>query len=218
MTEASAFAFDHVGERLQRSLVGAGHGFATTAIIKQGIHGLLQHALFIAHDDVRRLQFQKTTQTVVTVDHPTIEVVQVGGGEASAIQRNERAQFGGQYRQNLEDHPIRLHPGLVKTFKHLESLGDFLDLGFRRGFRELGAQLFDFGLQIDLAQEFTNALGTHHGHKAITILLLLSKVVVFRHDLAALERGHVGMDHHKGFKVKHPFDVTKGHVENHAQT
>ena len=48
LAEAAALALDHVGERLERALVGAGHRLAAAAVVEQRVDGLLQHALLVA--------------------------------------------------------------------------------------------------------------------------------------------------------------------------
>ena len=45
LTEAALLALEHVGQGLQRAVVGAGDGAAAAAVVDEGIHGLLQHAL-----------------------------------------------------------------------------------------------------------------------------------------------------------------------------
>jgi hypothetical protein len=97
LTETSALALDHVGQRLQRTLVGTGHRLAATAVVEQGVYRLLQHALFVADDDFRRLQLEQPLQTVVPVDDATVEIVQVGGCEAAAIERDQRTQVRRQH-------------------------------------------------------------------------------------------------------------------------
>ena len=67
LTEAAALTFDHVGQRLQRTLGRTGHGFAAAAVVQQRVNSFLQHAFFIADDDVRSLELKKTLQTIVTV-------------------------------------------------------------------------------------------------------------------------------------------------------
>ena len=57
LTEAAGLTLDHVGKRLQRALVGTGHRLTAAAVIEEAVDGFLQHALFIAHDDVRGLKF-----------------------------------------------------------------------------------------------------------------------------------------------------------------
>src|SRR5690606_19442738 len=92
LTETTLLALDHVGQGLERTLVGTGNGTTTTTVVEQRVHGFLQHALFVAHDDVRRRQIQQALQTVVTVDDTTIEVVQIGSGETATVQRHQRTQ------------------------------------------------------------------------------------------------------------------------------
>src|SRR5690606_14063515 len=67
LAEATLLALEHVGERLQRTLVGTGDGAATPAVVEQRINSFLQHTLFIADDDVRRTQLNEALQAVVAV-------------------------------------------------------------------------------------------------------------------------------------------------------
>src|SRR4029079_6566860 len=92
LAEAALLALQHVGERLQRPLVGASDDPAAPAIIEQRMYGFLQHALLVPHDDVGRAQLDEALQPIVAVDDAAVEVVEVGGGEAAAIERDERPQ------------------------------------------------------------------------------------------------------------------------------
>jgi len=157
LAETPALALDHVGERLERPLVGAGHRLAAPAVVEQRIDRLLQHALLVAHDDVGCLEFEQALESVVTVDDAAVEIVEIRGGEAPAVERHERTQIGRQHGQHLEDHPLRAHSGLVEGFQHLEPLADLLDLGIRAGGFELAAQLLDLALDVERAQEFADA-------------------------------------------------------------
>ena len=56
LAEPALLALDHVGERLQRPLVRARDRAATAAVVEQRVHRLLEHALLVAHDDVRCVQ------------------------------------------------------------------------------------------------------------------------------------------------------------------
>ena len=56
LAEAALLALERVGQRLERAVVGAAQHAAAAAVIEQRVHGFLQHALFVAHDDVRRVQ------------------------------------------------------------------------------------------------------------------------------------------------------------------
>ena len=169
LTEPALLALDHVGERLQRALVGSRDGAATTTVVEQRIHRFLQHALFVAHDDVWRAQFKQAAQTVVAVDNATVEVVQVGGGEAAAIQRNERAQIRREHRQDGEYHPLGLVTGVHEGLDELQALGQTLDLGLRRGGGHVLADAHHFFRQIHCLQQFMDGFGTHEGTEIVAM-------------------------------------------------
>ena len=152
LAETSALALDHIGERLERPLVGARHRLATTAIVEQRVDRFLQHALFVANDDVRRFQLEQALQPVVAVDDAPIQIVQVGGREPAAIEWHQRAQLRRKDRKHFEDHPFRLDARLVERFEHLQPLGDLLDLGVGAGGLELLPELVDLGVDLERLQ------------------------------------------------------------------
>jgi hypothetical protein len=95
LAETALLALEGVGERFQRAVVGAAQHAAAAAVIEQRVDGFLQHALFVAHDHVRGVQLDQLLQPVVAVDHAAVQVVQIGGGEASAIERHQGRSSGG---------------------------------------------------------------------------------------------------------------------------
>jgi hypothetical protein len=107
LAEPALLALEHVGERLQRTLVGAGDDAAAAAVVEQRVDGLLQHALLVADDDARRAQFDQPLQAVVAVDDAAVEIVQVRRREAAAIERHQRTQVRRDHRDDLHDHPFR---------------------------------------------------------------------------------------------------------------
>ncbi len=161
LTEATALALDHVGERLQRTLVGARHRLAATAVVEQRIDRFLQHALLVAHDDLRRFQFKQTLQPVVAVDHAAIQIVQIRCRKATTIERHQRTQLGRKHRKHFENHPLRLDARALKAFEHFQPLRELLDLRFRTGFRQILAQRLDFFVDVDAAQQLANRFGAH---------------------------------------------------------
>ena len=132
LTEAALLALEHVRERLQRALVGAGDDPAAAAVVKERIDRFLQHPLLVAHDDVGRAQLDQPLEAVVAVDDPAIEIVEVRGGEAAAIQRHQRAQFRRDHRADRHHHPFRAVAGFEERLDDLEPLDDLLGLQARR--------------------------------------------------------------------------------------
>ncbi len=218
LTETTALALDHVSERLQRTLVRARHRLAATTVVEQRVDGFLQHPLFVADDDFRRLQLEQTLQPVVTVDHAAIQVVQVRRRETAAIERHERTQFRRQHRQHFEDHPLGLDARTLECLEDLQALRVLLDLRFRARVLQLGAQRLDLLVDVDRAQQFTHAFRAHFGTEFVAVFLDLVVVILLGHDLPRLQRRHARFDHHVRFEVQHAFDVAQRHVEHHAQT
>ena len=216
LAEAAALAFDHVGQRLEGALVGASHGLAAAAVVEQAVNGFLQHAFFVARNDLRRLQLQQTAQTAVAVDHPAIQVIEVRGRKAATVQGHQGAQIGRQHRQHRQHHPLWLDAGLLESFQHFEALGIFLDLDFRT--RQVTTQALDFGIDFDALEQFANAFCAHLGDKFVAKLFELGIVIVLGHDAVLLQRRHARIGDHIGFKVKHALNVAQGHVQHQAQT
>ena len=152
LTETAAFTFDHFGQRFQRTLVRTRHCFTTASVVEQRINRFLQHALFVARDDFRRAQFHQTLQTVVTIDHAAVQIVQIRGRETTAVQRDQRTQFRRQHRQHFHDHPVRLDAGTLEGFEYFQTLRVFLDFRFGFGFTQIRAQLFRFTIDVDGTQ------------------------------------------------------------------
>ena len=130
LAEAALLALEHVGERFQRPLVGAGDDAPAPAIVEQRVDQLLQHALFIADDDVRRAQLHQPLQAIVAVDDAAVEIVEVGGREAPAVERHQGPEVGRNDRHLGQDHPFGLVAGVDERLDDLQALGEALGLQF----------------------------------------------------------------------------------------
>ena len=123
LTETALLAFERIGERLERAVVRAAQHAATAAVIEQRVDGFLQHALFVAHDHVRRVQLDQLLETIVAVDDAAVQIVQIGGREAAAIERNQGAQLRRNHREHVQNHPFRLVAGFAEALGHAQALG-----------------------------------------------------------------------------------------------
>src|SRR3984893_18253614 len=93
LAEAALLALESIGQGLERAVVGAAQNTATAAVVEQSVNRFLKHALFVAHDYVGRAELHEFLQAVVAVDYAAIEIIEIGRGEAAAIERYERAQL-----------------------------------------------------------------------------------------------------------------------------
>ena len=218
LTEASLLALQRVGERLQRTIVGATQHAATASVVEQRVDGFLQHALFVAHDDFRRVQVHQLLQPVVAVDDAAIEIVQIGSGEAAAIQRNQRAQLRRNDRDHVENHPLRLVAGLAEGLDHFQALG-VLELLLQRGLvlhllAQFDRELFD----VDALEQFLDRFGAHHGLEAGGTVLLVefAELGFVLDDFALFHRSIAGIDDDVGFEVEDGLELAQRDVEQVA--
>ncbi len=214
LTEPALLALEHIGQRFQRTLVGAGDHAAATAIVEQGVDGFLQHPLFVADDDVRRAQLDQALEAVVPVDDAAIQVVEVRRGEPAAVQRDERAQFRRNDRHDGQDHPFRLVAGKHEGFDELGALGELFQLQFGAGLTHLLAHLLHFFFQIHRGEDFADRFRADAGGESVLAVLVDGFVILFLgEDLVLLKRGQARFDHHIAFKVEHALHILEGHVQ-----
>ena len=108
LTETTLFTFQHIGQGFERTVVWTGYRSAVTSVVDEGIDRFLKHSLFVANDDVRSAQFDQLFQTVVTVDNSAVQIIQVTGSKASAVELNHWTDIRWDNRNNIHDHPGRL--------------------------------------------------------------------------------------------------------------
>src|SRR2546423_6937807 len=90
LTEASLLALQRVAQGFERAVVDPAEHATAASVVEQGVHGLLKHALLVAHDDFGRAKLHELLQTVVAVDDAAVAAVQVGPCQASAALGYER--------------------------------------------------------------------------------------------------------------------------------
>ncbi len=217
LAEAALLALEHVGQRLERTLVRAGDHPAAAAIVEQRIDRFLQHALFVAHDDVGRAQFHQALEAVVAVDDAAIEVVEIRRREAAAVERHQRAQFGRDDRYDFEDHPFGAVARFDEAFDDLQTLDDLGRLELGLGGREVFEQVFLFLFEIEIHQHGLDRFGADVGGEGVfAILVLRLEQFIFGEELELLERGQAGLGDDVAFEIQHALELLELHVEQQA--
>ena len=217
LAETPLLAFQHVGERLQRTLVGPGDDAAAAAVVEQRVDRLLQHPLLVADDDVGSAQFHQPLQAIVAVDDATVEIVEVGRGEAAAVERHERAQIRRDHRHLGQDHPFRLVAGMHERLDDLEALGEALRLQFALRLGDLDLEILrDLG-EIHALQDFTDRLGADHRREAVLAeFVACAQIIVLGEELTVLHRRHARVEHDVGFEIEDALEILQRHVEQQA--
>ena len=199
LTEAALLALEHVGQRLERAVARPGDRAATATVVEQCVDGLLQHALFVVDDDLRRAEVEQTLESVVAVDHAAVEVVEVRRGEAATVELDHRAQLRRDHRHDVEDHGLRVVGAatvLVATVERRDDLealdGLLLALGAERLLAFLRvdrvAELDLLLVEIDAVDERLDRLGAGAAFEVLAVLVahLAPQHLVFD-DLAGVE-------------------------------
>jgi hypothetical protein len=182
-------------------------------------------------------------QPVVPVDDATVEVVQVRGGEAAAVERHERAQVRRDHRYHVHDHPLGLVPlarggaRVADRVDHLEPLQRLLLPVLARLVGDLLAQLLGQAVQpvavrvpvplalgvvrhVQLAQEGAHGIradvGTEVGILLLARLLTQLDVLVLVEDLRDLHVLLPGAHHRVGRVVDHLLQVAQRHPQQVA--
>ncbi len=141
LAEPALLALDHVGQRLERAVRAAQHRPLAAVVVEEGIHGLLEHPLLVADDDLGRIQVDQLLEPVVPVDDPAVQVVQVAGGEVARVEQDQRAEVRRDDRDALEHHPLGAVVAVPQRLDDLEPLGQVLDLLLAGGVDQLLAEL-----------------------------------------------------------------------------
>ena len=162
LAEATLLALEGLGKGLERTTAASGNRTAATAVVEQCVDGLLQHALLVVHDDRGSIEVEQALKTVVTVDNATIQIVQIGRSEATAVELDHRTKIGRNDRNDVEDHVGGVVMALQEGIDDLKALDGFLallllaiDVG------DDGLQALGLGLQVDGGQQVANGLGAH---------------------------------------------------------
>ena len=122
LTETSLLTFKHIGKRFQRSVVRTCNRSASSAVVDKCVNSLLKHSLFISDDNVGSVQLKELFKTVVSVDNSSVKVVEVGGSKSAAVKLNHRTNIGGNYRNDVQNHPLGTVARLSECLCNLKAL------------------------------------------------------------------------------------------------
>ena len=215
LAEPPLLALEHIAEGFERPVVGAGNGAAPAAVVDEGVHSLLEHPLLVADDDIRGIQLDQPLQAVVAVDDTAVQIVEVAGGEAAAVQLHHGADLRGDHRQHVDDHPLGLVAGEAESVHHLQALND-AGLFLAGGVLQLGVELVGKLLQVNVLQQLLHSLGAHAGLEVVLILLPHVPVFLLAEDLVLHQRGLAGIGDDIVGEVQHLLQDTGADVQQQA--
>ncbi|MNZ83615.1 hypothetical protein D3C78_1023480 [compost metagenome] len=110
-----------MAERFQRAVTWSSNWTTTTAVIDQCIYCFLKHPFFILYDDIRCAKVKQTFQPIVTVNHTTIQVVEVRRCKTSTVKLYHRTKFRRNNWKYIKNHPLRLVAGVAECFDYFQA-------------------------------------------------------------------------------------------------
>jgi elongation factor G len=117
-------------------------------------------------------------QPVVPVYDPTIQIIQVTGGEPATVQLHHWAQIRRYHRNDIEYHPFRPVSGFSKSLSNLQpAYGTHTFLA--RTVFNIVAKLLDKLIQIDVAEKLLYRLGSHSRLEELSVFLSVFTVFAF---------------------------------------
>ena len=193
LAEPALLALEHVGQRLERTLAAAANRLGAAAVVEQRVDRLLEHALLVPENDLRRAMHDELLQPVVAVDDAAIEIVEIGRGEAPAVERHERTQIGRNHRNDVEDHPFGPVASLARIARVAERVDDLEPLEqhllavLRRLGHDLRTQRVRERVDVDAAQQLAHGRRADVGHERNVVLFLRlgakGEILVFVEEL-----------------------------------
>ena len=160
LPEPALLALEQVRQRLQRPVARAGHRTAATAVVEQRVDRLLQHPLLVVDDDLGRAEVDQSLEPVVAVDHPAVQVVEVGGGEPATVELDHRAQVRRDHRHAVEHHALRGVGGVEERGHHPQPL-ERPDLLLALAGADRLAQRLGLGLEVEVGDQGLQGLSAH---------------------------------------------------------
>src|SRR5262245_7233319 len=223
LTEATLLALEHVGERLERTLAAAANRLRATPVVEQRIHRFLKHSLLVPENDFRCTVHDELLEPIIPVDDATIEIVEIGRGEASAVERHEGPQVGRNHWNHVEDHPlgtialVATLTGVAERIDDLEPLEQHLLPMLRRLRRHFGAQRLGELVDVETTQQLAHRgradVGDERGVSFLARLRAEVEVLVLVEQLVRLNVLVAWLDDDVVRVVDHLLEVTERDIE-----
>ena len=213
LTEATLLTAQHLGQRLERTVGGTRDGLAAATVIDQRVNCLLQHSLLVAHHDLGGADLKQLLETVVTSDDTTVQLVEVRGSEATAVQLNHGTDVGGDDGNDIQNHPLQLVAGLAEGLNDLQTLDDTGLLLTGSGLQVVleGAGKL---LNVDALQQLLDGLCAHANAEGSVIHFTVFEVLLVGQHHTLGQGCRTGIQHDVLRKVQHLLELLGRDIEH----
>ena len=217
LTETSGFTLQHVGKRFQRTVARSCYRTAAAAIIDQRVYSLLKHTLLVADNDIRCMKLDEAFQTVVSVDDPAVQIIQVGGSKTASIQLYHGSEIRRDHGDHGHDHPFRFVPGFTEGFHNLQTFDDPCSL-LTGGLLQTLFQFFGFLLHVDGFQKLLDSLCTHSYTETVSPFIISFLILSLCEYLLVCQVGLTFVQDNIVCKIQHLLQCSRRKIQHQTHT
>ena len=105
LAETPTLPRNHIRQALERPVARPHHRSSTAGVVEQRVAGVLQQALLVVEDDLRRFERDELLDALIPADDALVERVQIICREVPIFQLHQGTQRRRQHRDHGEDHP-----------------------------------------------------------------------------------------------------------------
>ncbi len=219
MTETSLLTFEERSQRFEFSIAGSCDSLASAAVVYQGVDSLLQHSLFVSHDDVGRAELNELFKSVVTVDNSAIQIVEIRRSVSAAVKRYHRTKFRRKYGKYVQYHPLGSVAAYSKRFDDVKTfyrLGPLCAVSLIRIVGNDGFELCRFLFKVDIGKQLFDSLCAHtyseRAKSELSVSLLdLCKLFILDH-VFVMHVGSARIEYYVFVEIKHKVYVLWRHI------
>ena len=152
-------------------------------VIDKSVDSFLEHTHFVVYDNFRSVKIEKFLQTVVAVNHTTIEVVEVRCCETTAREANHWAKIWWNNRNYSENEICRFDAGSFHAFDEFQAFDEFaFFLAF--GFFSFFGKICDHLIDINFVEHFLDCGGAHFSFDEIFVFFREITIINFANHCA----------------------------------
>src|SRR6185503_6584416 len=189
LAEPALLALEHVAQGLEAVVAGAGDRPTAAAVVDQRVARLLEHPLLVADDDLGRTELQEPLEAVVPVDDAPVQIIEVGGREATTVELDHRPQVRRDHGQHRQDHPVGARAAATEGLDEAQPL-DRLLATLARARPDLDMERASQLLEVHPADDLADRLGAHAGTEDAAALGARAVALVEQAVLGLAERLH----------------------------
>ena len=184
----------------------------TLAVVQQSVHGILEHAFLVLEQDLRSVLIKHLPQSIVAVDHPAVQLVEVVGCKSASLQLNEGPKVWRNHRDTGHDHVRGLSAIVDESRDDVQLLDCFCTVLTRLAF-DPDKEIVAHFVQVKVLEEFEERLGTLPDDELLTLDLAIAELFISHKLFAHKSLGIAWVQDKPAAEIDDLLDSLAGHLE-----